>query len=223
MPWWPGWNSIDGTEFWSAFHFWAGIACLLLLGVFEVLSHYYGERHSALVEIAASEAAQMRDEHDRQTEKRHAAEIAGARAAAEQLQKLNKPRALSPEQRQVLVAAIKPYAGTPFVIAAQQLAEPLILEEQIESALTVAGWIQKPWDGGGDIVISRPNAPSIGLVTIVGVYIQLDNAAPAAFSPAVLTLGNLLIALGIPTEMQRGNFPIGNKEVIRVLVGARNP
>src|SRR4051794_40517723 len=128
MSWWPGWNSIEGTEFWSTFHFWAGIACLLLLGFFEVLSHYYGERHSALVEIAASEAARRRDESDQQAEKRHAAEIAATRAAAEEIQKSRTPRTISPKE---LVAAITPYAGTPFVAAAEQSAEPLILEEQI--------------------------------------------------------------------------------------------
>jgi hypothetical protein len=65
----PGWNSIDGTGWWSSFYFWAGILSLLLPGATEVLSHRYGKRHDELVSVSENARA-----HD--VEVHHAAEVA---------------------------------------------------------------------------------------------------------------------------------------------------
>ena len=58
-------ESITGANSWSNFYFWAGIAALLALGVFEVFSHRYTERKDELV-------AQQQDE----TQRRHDEEMA---------------------------------------------------------------------------------------------------------------------------------------------------
>ena len=45
----PGWNSIETTGTLSGFFFWASIFALVLLGIAEVMSHRYGERHDLLM------------------------------------------------------------------------------------------------------------------------------------------------------------------------------
>lgn len=45
----PGWNSIATTGILSNFFFWVSIGALVLLGVAEVLSHRFGERHDSLL------------------------------------------------------------------------------------------------------------------------------------------------------------------------------
>jgi hypothetical protein len=47
----PGWDTVTGAHWWSNIYFWASIASLILLGVFEVVSHRYAERHDDLVTI----------------------------------------------------------------------------------------------------------------------------------------------------------------------------
>lgn len=106
MSWWPGWDSIESTDFWNTFYFWAGIACLFLLGAFEVISHYYGERHSALIAAAERAAAEQRDDSDQQIEKRHAAEVAQLQ---EQLAKLQERRTLTPDQKAEMIVALSPF------------------------------------------------------------------------------------------------------------------
>jgi hypothetical protein len=51
MSWFPGWDSIAWTSWWSGFFFWASIGSLMLLGASEVVSHRYTERKDELVEI----------------------------------------------------------------------------------------------------------------------------------------------------------------------------
>jgi hypothetical protein len=93
----PGWNSIDGTEWWSSFHFWAGIISLLLLGGTEVLSHRYGKRHEELVALA--EAAK-----ERETAARHAAEV----GALQRKLAAREPRTINREQHDMLVSLLTP-------------------------------------------------------------------------------------------------------------------
>jgi hypothetical protein len=76
MSWWPGWDSIESTDFWNTFYFWFGILCLLLLGISEVVSHYYGERHSILVAAADRVTIENRDQQQKKAEERHASEVA---------------------------------------------------------------------------------------------------------------------------------------------------
>jgi hypothetical protein len=51
MSWFPGWDTIAGTAWWSGFYFWASIFSLMLLGAMEVVSHRYSERKDELVEL----------------------------------------------------------------------------------------------------------------------------------------------------------------------------
>jgi hypothetical protein len=49
MPWWPGWNSIEGAAKWGDIFFWAGFAFLVLLAGCEILSKVYGWRKDTLI------------------------------------------------------------------------------------------------------------------------------------------------------------------------------
>jgi hypothetical protein len=42
MGWWPGWNTIEGADWWHEFFWWLGIACLAGLVVSEVVVFHGG-------------------------------------------------------------------------------------------------------------------------------------------------------------------------------------
>jgi hypothetical protein len=68
MGWIPGWDSIAGAGWWSGFYFWLSIVSLIGLGMFEIASHRYGDRHDELVEH--QRAAEKR-EHDDEIARLH--------------------------------------------------------------------------------------------------------------------------------------------------------
>jgi thiosulfate reductase cytochrome b subunit len=51
MGWWPGWNTIEGADWWHEFFWWLGIACLAGLVVSEVVAKRYSTRKDELVAI----------------------------------------------------------------------------------------------------------------------------------------------------------------------------
>ncbi len=145
MSWIPGWDSITAAHWWSNFYFWAGIAALLLLGVFEVVSHRYTERKD---ELAAQQQSDTQRHHDEEMARlrvdtanadARAAE-ATARAAEAQLalEKFKASRTLSSEQQTRIAVALKPFAGTPFAFSILPEPEPVTLMNQIASALNLA-------------------------------------------------------------------------------------
>ena len=138
MPWRPGWDSIESTDFWNTFYFWFGIACLFLLGISEVISHYYGRRHSALVAVSVGSPEYQREENARRDR-----EVVDAREAAktaqQELDRFKAPRTLTAEQRSRVIEAVK-RSSVSLSLPTQQTAEPQFLEAQIEAALKQAGW-----------------------------------------------------------------------------------
>jgi hypothetical protein len=114
MSWWPGWDSIEWTDFWNTFYFWAGIFCLFLLGASEVVSHYYGERHSALVAAAASRKAEEQKQQDTRRDRELVEAHNAARSANDELEKLREqrsPRHLTDAQKNEIIEAISPFKG----------------------------------------------------------------------------------------------------------------
>jgi hypothetical protein len=79
----PGWNSIEATNSLSDIFFWLSIIALLLLGVAEVVSHRYGERHDWLLnqkhqaEKSASDLEIARLHSDTAKAEKTTAELAG--------------------------------------------------------------------------------------------------------------------------------------------------
>jgi hypothetical protein len=106
----PGWNSIENTDFWNTFYFWFGIVCLVLLAISEVVSHYYGQRHSSLVSAAERAAIERRDKQNKQTDERHAKEVTQLR---EQLAKIQDRRLFTPEEKKEITAALSPFLKQP--------------------------------------------------------------------------------------------------------------
>jgi hypothetical protein len=70
MSWIPGWELITSANSGSNFYFWAGIAALLALGIFEVFSHRYTERKDELVAHQQDETQRRHDERRRRVSKR---------------------------------------------------------------------------------------------------------------------------------------------------------
>jgi hypothetical protein len=103
---------------------------------------------------------------------------ANARALEAQatLAKLQAPRSLTARQQESLVAAALPFAGTQFDAGAfPDDEESLTYLEQIELALKAAGWLQIDWIGER-VAPMRPGKPAIGLVTRVGLRIDVHYA-----------------------------------------------
>jgi hypothetical protein len=76
MPWLPGWNSVEGAAKWENICFWAGIVCLVLLAVFEIISRVYSTRKDKLVAIAEDARVGQQQKKESQAEIRHATELA---------------------------------------------------------------------------------------------------------------------------------------------------
>lgn len=62
MSWIPGWDAAASAYWWSNIYFSASIVALILLGVFEVISHRYSERKD---ELTATEQQRIQDQHDK--------------------------------------------------------------------------------------------------------------------------------------------------------------
>jgi hypothetical protein len=107
MGWWPGWNTIEGADWWHDFFWWAGIACLAGLVVSEVVAKRYSTRKDELVAI---DQQRKNDE----SETRHKAEVEGlqkrlfeADKQVAELERPNAPRHLTAEQKAKLSAFLR--------------------------------------------------------------------------------------------------------------------
>jgi hypothetical protein len=122
---------------------------------------------------------------------------ANARAmeAKLELARLTTPRTISPEQKEQIVNAIRPFSATPFDIFLQAEPEPLALMEQISEALVEAGW---EWQGVPQIVaLVRPGKPKVGLMTSTGIQVQIDSSKIADWERPILALANALATAGL--------------------------
>jgi hypothetical protein len=162
MTWWPGWDSIANTGWWSHFWFWFGIACLFALGASEIVSHVYGLRKDQLVAAAETATAIQRKTDSDGAETRRKAETealqkqlaAAEKAAAEAREKANQvearqaDRRLTDEQKGALRAAVSAYPGQKArisVLAGDN--EAFRYAREFGDILHAAGW-----DVGGGIV-----------------------------------------------------------------------
>jgi hypothetical protein len=188
MPWWPGWHSIESTEFWNIFFFWFGIGCLLLLGISEVVSHYYGQRHNALVDAAESVAAAQRRDEQRQVEERHRAEMAQVQRRLEEARKEQAPRRLTPDQQATLIAALSPFRGQKITIwFVMGNTESKDFASDFDSVIRRAGW-----DDGGGV-----NQATYGGPDPVGVEVFVKEATPDNEPPALVGLVVTLAKMGL--------------------------
>jgi hypothetical protein len=99
------------------------------------------------------------------------AEIEDAKARALEaqvaLEIFKAPRTLSPGQKALIQARMKPFPGTQFAMAAVG-AEPLDFATEIADALKAAGWQWINWPLGGAIT-KPPGRPDLGLDMLKGI------------------------------------------------------
>jgi hypothetical protein len=135
----PGWDSIAGAHLWSNVYFWASICALIMLGVFEVVSHRYSERHE---ELSAIEREATDHAHEIEIAQLHRETAEANRKAEEErlarvkIEEYLAPRVILQDQGERIGAAIKPYAGTPFDIAV----DPAVEVEFVRNILDVLGF-----------------------------------------------------------------------------------
>jgi hypothetical protein len=250
MGWVPGWESIQATGWWSGFFFWASIVSLIGLGISEVASHRFAERKDELVErqqivekerhdtdiarvqhdaaLAIERAAVLEKEAETARASIAAANARAAEAsqkAAEAqlaLEKFRAPRKLSSEQQTTIVGIISQFSGQKFDMAVNSGdPEAGFLLDTIESILTRAGWQQVDWKGG-DIVFSRPQRPVIGIISMVGVFAQMERDKAQAFEAAAVMLMGSLNLEGIASKAEAGSIAAAeNKDVMHIMVGKK--
>lgn len=150
----PGWNSIQATGTMATVFFWLSIGALLVLGLAQVMSYGYGQRHNVLASRLDSAERRASDEKIALLDSQAATlaanvqnskaatvganaradqaqeALAGANARAEEaqlaLQQLKAPRSLSEEAARRLRIALKPFGGQQWTMTTfWDLKEPL--------------------------------------------------------------------------------------------------
>jgi hypothetical protein len=117
MTWWPGWESAETANWWAHFWFWFGIGCFVLLGASEIVAFRYGLRKDALIEIRDQQRADQAKRDRDQAEMRRKAEVGALQKqvsdADKKVAELQKQRLgwrLTQEQKNTLIAAMRPFA-----------------------------------------------------------------------------------------------------------------
>jgi hypothetical protein len=162
----------------------AGIVAVLL-----IVGGVWGEVHFA------HRARIAGDKQLAQYEARTAEATARAEEARLELARLTTPRVISDEQKRGIMEAITPFAATPFILLMQPEPEPMALMEQLSDALVEAGWNWLSWPG--PIAFTQPGKPSVGMMTGVGIRVQLASSKRADWEQPVLALANALHAAGL--------------------------
>jgi hypothetical protein len=146
VSWFPGWDSITGTAWWSGFYFWASIGSLMLLGAMEVVSHRYSERKDELVEL--QQIAEKKTHDEEMARVQHDAARLAAEAELLRQKNLAFEAALAPRTPEQGMAgrALKEFSDVEVLVTSFADAEPRRTAAQIRFMLIdVAQW--KPFSG----------------------------------------------------------------------------
>jgi hypothetical protein len=122
---------------------------------------------------------------------------ANARAdeAKLELARLTTPRKFTLGQEHQLSDSLKRFAKTPFDFSVQTEPEPVALMAQLGEVLKTADWEWQPV--GGPIVFQKPGMPNVGIVSLVGIEIQISESKRSDWEAAVIALRDGLNAAGI--------------------------
>ena len=149
---------------------------------------------------------------------------ANARALEAQLalEKFKAPRRLSSEQQSRIVDKIRVFSGQRFDMAVNSGdPEAGALLDTIETILTRAGWEQVDWRGG-DIVFARSQRRVVGMISMVGVFAQMEKDKASAFEVAAVILMGSLNIEGIESKAEAGAVTVAeNKDVMHIMVGKK--
>ncbi len=236
MSWIPGWDSVAGAHWWSNIYFAASIGALILLGVFEAVSHRYSERKD---ELSAIEQQKIQDQHDKDVAAIHLqaanlekeAAAANERAAAAELKlaeyrKTRREILAEPGHVESFIEKIKPFAGTPFDVghAGEGMREQWDFLWDLEPLFQKAGWIHVDWIGG--TMFKKNNWPGnhwYGLANVINVSIELSPQARDKLLPAATALAEALNGIGIAAAVEATviSGTSANADVLHFLVGEK--
>jgi hypothetical protein len=182
-------------------------------------------------EIAfARMSAGAREELQRRSEERVA--FANERGAAAneraaklelEIQRMKTPRQLYTGHVPQLMTRLSPFAGTEYDIGLQQGdPEASDLSGGIEFILKEAGWQQVGWRGMSIVAKRQGNPHDLGIVSLIGVQIQMHLQARRKIEPAALSLRDALLAVGISAAVSdRISVQNENVTAVHVLVGQK--
>lgn len=144
---------------------------------------------------------------------------ARAEEAALALAKFAAPRLLATGQRDRISRLLGQYSGTPYVISIQLSGEVIDFERQLVEVLAKAGWKQRPMPHG--ITYTVPDQPPLGLVSLTGISIYVDESRPDLFA-AVNALKGALETEGFVVDGKRiidGSEDV--KDAVHLYVGEK--
>ena len=172
MSWLPGWNSIDTTRSIHDFCELWGIILFLVVVVLEFGAYFYGHRSEDLSTIAESNAAQVRQRDQAETNQRHAAEISDVQARAntarqevEELRHQQANRHLTEDQKTDLIQLLMPFHGERVsVICILGDVEGKALAEDFVGVFAQAGW---DYGGGTGVAQANYDTDPVGILVTI--------------------------------------------------------
>lgn len=144
---------------------------------------------------------------------------ARAKEAALALAKFAAPRSLDATQRQRLQARLVAFTGTPFAVSIQTSGEAIDFERQLVDVLAASGWAQQAIPAAAFYTI--PGQPRLGLVSLTGISIYVDQSRPDLFG-ATAAIKDALLREGFEVDAKRiidGSEEV--KDAIHIYVGEK--
>jgi hypothetical protein len=193
----------------------AATVIIVWLGI--VKEHHW----DLLRERSAKQIASIELETAKVNEQAKLAEERAAEAKLE-LEKLKTPRSLSAAHQAEIAAKIKQFSGQTFDVALNASdPEAGYFWNGLEDAILAAGWTQLDWKGGM-IVFDRTPRKTAGVISVIGVIVQMHPDKAMAFSGAALALVAALKAVGIDARAEPGSgTQAENNEAMHILVGRK--
>ena len=156
----PGWNSIEGVQWWWRCFNVLGLITLALTFVFGALIYVYGNRKDTLTAASEKIAAEQRNEQEQQQREADATVLSAVQGqlgeAQQEVSNLKTQmawRTLSTEEHRSIVADLSRYRGHFIAVTKLGDAEAAGYADKIMESLTDAGWnIQRNYSG----VVSPP-------------------------------------------------------------------
>jgi hypothetical protein len=169
----------------------------------------------------------LAETNERAAQANERASKADERAAQDNLAlaKLKTPRTLNVEQQALISDALKPFGKQQFDVAISVMDEPKTLLPMIENALKHAGWQQIDWKGNANIAeidYSREGSPTVGIVPLSGVVVQMHPEKIKELFSAAQALAAILNKEGIDAKAESGlGVSNGNVAAIHILIGSK--
>jgi hypothetical protein len=206
----PGWDSIEGSNFWHDFFDLGGILLFLVVVVFEILSYFYGHRKDDLVAIAQrNTAVQAQQDQDALRRRLDEANKQVASLEAEQT-----PRHLRPDQKSALITALSPFHGQRIELWCSVSAfDCNAFAEEFREVFRLANWSLPP-----KIDFGTADYDVVGIEPLVNDGV-LKLSADTAPIPAAIALANTLFDLGLIPKNAINRHPSVPLDTILIRIG----